>query len=82
MKEITRLQENVDRIQLDDKTVYLVGTAHISQKSVELAEGVIREHSPNSVAVELCDNRYASLLDPDRWKNTDIVSVIRSGRAY
>ncbi|MCB0328129.1 MAG: TraB/GumN family protein [Bdellovibrionales bacterium] len=82
MAEITQIEENVDQIRLSNKTVYLVGTAHISQKSVELAEKVIREQKPDSVAIELCESRHASLLDPERWKNTDIVSVIRSGRAY
>ena len=82
MAEITQIEENVDRISLGDKTVFLVGTAHISQKSVELAEKVIREQKPDAVAIELCASRHASLLDPERWKNTDIVSVIRTGKAY
>jgi pheromone shutdown-related protein TraB len=82
MTEITQIEENVDCIQLEGKTIYLVGTAHISQKSVEQAEKVIREQSPDSVAIELCASRHASLLDPERWKNTDIVSVIRSGKTY
>ncbi|MCI5064196.1 TraB/GumN family protein [bacterium] len=82
MSEITQIEENVDRILLGEKTIYLVGTAHISQASVELAERVIREQAPDAVAIELCEGRHASLLDPDRWKNTDILSVIRSGKAY
>jgi len=82
MTEITSIDENVDKIVLGEKTIFLVGTAHISQASVDLAEQVIREHTPDSVAIELCESRHASLLDPERWKNTDIVSVIRSGKAY
>lgn len=82
MVEITPIEENVDKIVLGEKTIFLVGTAHISQASVDLAERIIRETAPDSVAIELCESRHASLLDPERWKNTDIVSVIRSGRAY
>lgn len=82
MIEITRIQENVDRIKIDNKLIYLVGTAHISQKSVELTESVIKEYQPDCIAVELCESRHASLRDPDRWKNTDLVSVIKSGKAY
>lgn len=75
-------QENVDKLEVGDKTIYLVGTAHISQKSVELAEEMIRTIKPDSVAVELCNSRYESLKNPDRWKNTDIISVIKEGKAY
>jgi len=74
--------QNVDLIEIGDKKIYLVGTAHISSKSADLAEEVIREVSPDSVAVELCDSRYQSLRDPTRWQNTDILAVLKSGRHY
>src|SRR5690606_4502114 len=60
----------------------LVGTAHISQSSADLVEAVIEKHKPHSVAVELCASRYESLKDPERWKQTDIVSIIREGKVY
>lgn len=82
MSEAELVEDNVDRIRLGSREIYLVGTAHISQSSADLAEKIIREIAPHSVAVELCASRHSSLLDPDRWKNTDIVSVVRSGRAY
>lgn len=79
---ITPFKDNVDLIRLGDKSIYLVGTAHISKKSTELAEEIIREVKPDTVALELCLPRYQSLQDPDRWKKTDIVSVIRAGKAF
>ena len=78
----TKIKDNVSLIELGDKKIYLVGTAHISKVSADLAEEVIREIKPESVAVELCDSRFQSLKDPERWKNTDIVSVIKAGRIY
>lgn len=72
----------MDLVKMDGREFYLVGTAHVSKASADLAEEIIREIQPDSVAVELCEPRYRSLKDPDRWKNTDIVSVIRSGKAY
>ena len=80
--EVFQVKPNVDRITLGNKVIHLVGTAHVSAKSEELAEEVIREIKPDTVAVELCDARYQSLLDPQRWRNMDIVQVIRSGKAY
>jgi pheromone shutdown-related protein TraB len=78
----TKIKDNVDLIEFDEKKIYLVGTAHISKISADLVEEVIREIKPDSVAVEICDSRYQSLKDPERWKNTDIVTVIKAGRIY
>ncbi len=80
--QITNIEKNVDLIELDQKKIYLVGTAHISKSSVELAEKVIRQFNPQVVAVELCQPRYESLKDPNRWKNTNIATVIRQGKTY
>src|SRR6185312_13539833 len=79
--QITNIKDNVDLVEIAGRKFYLVGTAHVSKASVELAEASIREIRPDAVAVELCDPRFQALRDPHRWKNTDIVQVIRSGRA-
>lgn len=81
-QHIENVRENVDLIHLSDKEVYLVGTAHISQKSVDLAKELIYEIHPDNVAIEICQKRYESLKDPDRWRNTDIVKVIKEGKMY
>lgn len=75
-------RKNVDRIEIGDRTIFLVGTAHVSRQSAELAAEVIGEVKPDTVAVELCAARAESLQNPDRWTNTDIVKVIREGRAW
>lgn len=80
--EVSSLRQNVDLITLDGKRIYLVGTAHISKASADLAEEIIREVRPDAVAVELCQARYESMRDPERWKKMDIISVIRQGKAY
>ncbi len=80
--KISNLENNLDLIEINDKQIYLVGTAHISEESAELAEKTIREIKPDAVAVELCQPRYDSLQNPDRWKNTDIITVIKEGKSY
>lgn len=74
--------KNLECITLGQREFFLVGTAHVSQASVELANEAIRSLNPNTVAIELCEGRYQSLKDPQRWKNTDIVEVIKSGRSH
>ena len=82
MLVITHTAENIDRIDLDGRAIYLVGTAHVSASSAELVSSVIGGVRPDAVAVELCESRFQSLQDPDRWRNTDILTVLREGRGY
>jgi len=63
------------------KKIVLIGTAHISNESIEEVESVIEEVEPETVCVELCSSRYESIRNADHWKNMDIVKVIRQGKA-
>ncbi|MDJ0838595.1 MAG: TraB/GumN family protein [Acidobacteriota bacterium] len=73
--------ENVVTLEKGDKTFYIVGTAHISQKSVEEVGQVIDEVKPDTVCVELCQTRYESLTQEDQWKKLNIIQVIKQGKA-
>ena len=73
--------ENVSKFEINGKKIFIVGTAHISEESVSLTRNVIQLLKPDVVAVELCSSRYQSLKDPDRWKNTDILTVLKEGKA-
>lgn len=75
-------REHVTIIEHDGRVFHILGTAHISKASADQAEQLIRDLKPDNVAIELCQQRYSSLMDPDRWKKTDIVSIIRQGKAY
>jgi len=67
-------------VELDGRKFYLLGTAHVSQASVDLVKDTLHDLKPDCVAVELCASRYQTLRDPDRWRNTDIVEVIKKGK--
>ena len=72
----------VHRISAEDKDVILIGTAHVSQDSVRLVEEVIDAEKPDTVCVELCASRYQALRQKDRWREMDIVKVIREKKAF
>ena len=78
----SELPENVHLFERDGREIYVVGTAHVSAKSAELVEEVVREVKPDSVAVELCQPRYRALKNPEEWKNTNIVQVIKQGKTF
>lgn len=74
------LGANVTVIEREGRTIYLIGTAHVSRASVEEVERVIELVRPDTVCVELCEARYSALTDESRWKKLDIFKVIREGK--
>jgi len=72
---------HVRTLTIGGKTVHILGTAHVSRASVEEVERLIAEVRPDSVCVELCDARYAALVDTERWKKLDIFKVFKEGKA-
>ena len=76
------LPENVHKFQSGNREIYVIGTAHVSAQSAELVEEILREVRPDTVAVELCEPRYRALMNPEEWKKTDIVKVVKQGKAY
>ena len=68
---------NVTLLERDGRKIYLVGTAHISERSVREVEAVIEAIRPDTVCVELCKTRYDVMLDADRWKRLEIFQILR-----
>jgi pheromone shutdown-related protein TraB len=71
----------IETIQLQDKEILLVGTAHVSRQSVDEVREAIAQYHPDVVAVELCQNRYEVLKNPKKWQEMDIFKVIREKKA-
>lgn len=71
----------VEHIHLDSKDIYILGTAHISQNSVNDVRQAVAALNPDAICVELCPSRYKAMTEKDNWKNMDIFRVIRKGQA-
>lgn len=74
--------ENVHRLELGEKEIFVVGTAHISQESAHEVTEIIAQEQPETVCVELCEARYESLSRREQWKNMDIFKVIREKKTF
>jgi len=72
-----KLETNVHRLQVGEKEIILIGTAHVSPKSVEEVKELIESENPDSVCIELCQGRYNSIVNKDQWQNTDIGKIIK-----
>lgn len=71
------LGPNVTVLEDGDRTIYLVGTAHISERSVREVRETIEAVQPDAVCIELCKTRYESLVDESRWRKLNVFEVIK-----
>ncbi len=70
--------EDVHPINLPgDRSLLLIGTAHISQESVDLVKLVIHQEKPDCVCVELDAKRLQALTEKKRWQALDLKEIIR-----
>jgi len=74
-------EENITRIQLDGRELILIGTAHVSRQSAEQVKQVIEAERPDSVCIELDAQRYQSVTENSKWKETDIFKVIKEKKS-
>lgn len=72
---------DIHRIEIDGKEIILVGTAHISQDSVDTVQRIIAEELPDTVCVELDRQRLQALRDKNRWESLNLIQVIKGGQA-
>jgi len=68
---------DVKILALEGREFILVGTAHISQRSVDLVRQVIEQEKPDVVCVELDSQRYQALSEQRKWEALDLKEVIR-----
>lgn len=69
-------------VDLGDRKVTIVGTAHISEESRREVRETIENEDPDHVFVELDEDRLSSLQGDSRWKDIDIIEAIKSGKGY
>ncbi len=77
----SRLPGSVKRVEIGDKEIFLVATAHVSQESVDEVRATIEAVRPDTVCVELCESRYNNIKNREQWKKTDILKIVREGKA-
>lgn len=62
--------------------IVLVGTAHVSERSVEEVREAIRRHKPDIVAVELDPARYKVLTGQREWRDLPITRILSGSNPY
>lgn len=72
------MEDNITRVEYKGKSIILIATAHVLTESAELVKKVIMEEKPDSICIELDEERYQNIQNPKAWENTDIIEVIKS----
>ncbi len=72
---------NIHRLDIDGKEIILIGTAHVSKFSAEEVKEIIEAEKPDSICIELDEERYKSISNRDKWKNMNIINVIKEKRS-
>ncbi len=62
--------------------IIIVGTAHVSEKSVQEVTRAIEDTKPDIVAVELCPARYKALTGQEEEKEIKISELLSGGKLY
>jgi pheromone shutdown-related protein TraB len=73
-------EEHITRVKYNEKELILIATAHVSKASAELVKEVIDREQPDSICVELDEDRYNNMKNPKAWSETDLVQVIKDGK--
>ncbi|MFA5852397.1 MAG: TraB/GumN family protein [Spirochaetales bacterium] len=76
------MSNTLKKIELSNRVITLVGTAHISHESVAEVSAIIAQESPGRVCVEIDQNRYQSMTQGSRWENLDIGKVLKEGKGF
>ena len=74
------LPDSVTTLEHAGTTYHVVGTAHVSQRSVDEVREVIDDVKPDVVCVELDKGRYDALTKDSAFRDLDVFKVVREGK--
>lgn len=76
------MSQTVKTLELGGRKITLVGTAHVSKESIDEVEKTIKELKPDCVCVELDEKRADSIQNPDKYRQLDIVKVLKNNQGF
>lgn len=74
--------ESLTRLSIGGRSILLLGTAHVSRKSVDQVREIVETESPDRVCVEIDEGRYASLSEENAWRKLNIYEVLKRRQGF
>ena len=81
MSEIPAESQPIEEIQVNNTKVTIIGTAHVSKASADAVRELIDSNRFDVIAIELCDGRYKSIVNPNSLADMDLFEVIKTKKA-
>ena len=69
-------------LELNDRKITLIGTAHVSEESVKEVSAAIKEIKPDCVAIELDEKRCESIKNPEKFRELDLIKVFKNKQIW
>ena len=79
---IRKMSQTQRIVECNGRKITLIGTAHVSKESVEEVKETIKVINPDCVAVELDEKRADSIQNSEKYKELDIVQVLKRGEGF
>ena len=79
---VTEISDTITEIEVKNKKIIIIGTAHVSKESSEEVSRTICEEKPDNVCVEIDATRYKALQSPNSWKDLDIFKVLKNKQGF
>src|SRR5574344_2026741 len=81
-KEKAKDSDTQKHLFLAGREIILVGTAHVSAKSISEVTAAVENEKPDTVGIELDDKRLQNLTDPESWRKMDIIQVLKNKQGF
>ena len=81
-KKVFKMKQTQIQLKLAGREIILLGTAHVSEESVKEVSDAINEIKPDCVAIELDEKRCEAIKNPEKYRQLDIVSVLKKGEGF
>ena len=72
-----QFNDPMEKFQINQTNITVLGTAHVSRKSEESVKNLIYSKKFDVVAIELCESRFKNINNPNMFADLDLWKVIR-----
>jgi len=77
VESIRDYPDDVQIVEKNGREYIIIGTAHVSQESADLVRRVVSQEKPDTVCIELDEQRYKTLSEQRKWESLDLKQIIR-----
>ena len=81
MSETYAESQPMEEVHVNNTKITILGTAHVSKASADAVSELIETDQFDTIAIELCDSRYKSIVNPNSLTDMDLFEVIKTKKS-